>query len=118
LTLCRPIRFFILARASNEIRVGQKFDYLFSSNSIERPIKHSSILRHVSVNKSYDIEYIPSGYSAICLVDFLEWKPSCVGNLKRNDTGKGNTVEVEYERITLCTEEMVNAICGAIKRFS
>jgi hypothetical protein len=73
---------FVFA-ASNytDIKIETIFDTIIPIRNITAYLECSCILKYVSVNPSYEIDYIPKGYSAICLFEFPDGKPDMLNKL-------------------------------------
>ncbi|PXY42534.1 hypothetical protein DMB65_00460 [Flavobacterium cheongpyeongense] len=73
---------FLFARSYDlDIKVNTNFDVLYSYNNINECVKTKCILKYISVNPSYEIDYIPSGVSALCLFEFEDGKPEILNKL-------------------------------------
>jgi hypothetical protein len=72
---------FIGCRSNKDMKVDTEFDTLFSYKNVEKYIITKAILKYVSVNPSYEIDYLPYGYYGICLIDFPEGIPLMLNKL-------------------------------------
>ena len=73
---------FIGCRSKENIKINTEFDVLFEYFNIENVIKTKAILKYVSVNPSYELDYLPYGYYGICLIEFPNGKPDLISVLK------------------------------------
>lgn len=64
-----------------DIKINTTFDILYSSKNIDDWKETKCTLKFVSVNPSYEIDYIPNGYSALCLFEFEKGIPEMIKNL-------------------------------------
>lgn len=81
---------FVIARGYNDkIKIGTTFDAIISRKSIDLSIFHHSILKFISINPSYELDYLPKGNSGLCLLEFPDGKPDLLNKLilesKEND---------------------------------
>lgn len=62
---------FVFARGdSDENKVGSCYNTLFAKSESNEHIECKVELVYVSVNATYEINYLPRGYSGICLLKF------------------------------------------------
>lgn len=74
---------FLFAKAYDlDIKINTTFDIIFTYNNIDEWLKTKCILKYVSVNPSYEIDYVPMNYSALCLFEFENGKPEILNNLR------------------------------------
>ncbi|HEY8936093.1 MAG TPA: hypothetical protein VIM65_12765 [Cyclobacteriaceae bacterium] len=72
----------IIARGFDDnIKVNATFDAIISQNNIKTSIFTRAILKYISVNPSYKIDYLPKGYSGLCLLNFPQGKPDILKNI-------------------------------------
>lgn len=64
-----------------DIKINTTFDTLYAYQNIEKWVEVKCTLKYVSVNPSYEIDYIPAGYSAICLLEFENGIPEIAKKL-------------------------------------
>ena len=64
-----------------DIKVNTTFDTLYAYKNIEEYVEVKCTLKYVSVNPSYEIDYIPAGYSALCLFEFENGVPEIIKKL-------------------------------------
>jgi hypothetical protein len=64
-----------------DIPVETLFDVIFSYHGVIDYVYEKSILKYVSVNPSYEINYLPQGYSGLCLLEFPDGKPDILNKL-------------------------------------
>jgi hypothetical protein len=72
---------FIFGKGYMDIPIGASFDVIFPARDVKNYIYTNSILKYVSVNPSYEIDYLPCGYTGMCLLDFSEGKPEILKKL-------------------------------------
>jgi len=58
-----------------EIKIGTQFDIIFASKEINDFVECSAILKYVNINPGYEINYLPGGYTGICLLEFKSGIP-------------------------------------------
>lgn len=106
-------QYFGTGRYEIDIKVGREFNILFSKKDPKSYIKTKAVLKYISFNRNIEVDYLPAGYSGICLIDFPEGKPT---ELLNNLCELG---EDKYEKncdvLYLTTEEGMNEI---LKRLS
>ncbi|CAA9202689.1 hypothetical protein [Flavobacterium collinsii] len=74
---------FLFARSYDlDVKVNTIFDVLFMYSNINEWVTTKCLLKYVSVNPSYEIDYIPMNYSALCLFEFLDVKPEMLNKLQ------------------------------------
>ena len=67
---------FVFARGYNDdIKIGSTFNVVFPRRNPNRYFEILIELKYVSVNPNYEIDYLPKGYSAICLLKFRNEMP-------------------------------------------
>lgn len=64
-----------------DTKINTTFDTLYAYKSIEEWVEIKCTLKYVSVNSSYEIDYIPAGYSALCLFEFENGIPEMIKKL-------------------------------------
>jgi hypothetical protein len=73
---------FLFASAGlTEIKNLTSFNMLFAYRNLEHSVNCNVILKYISINPSYEIDYLPKGYSAICIFEFPEGKPEILNKL-------------------------------------
>ncbi|AMA49869.1 hypothetical protein [Flavobacterium covae] len=75
----KPIKneLFVFARGYNEdLKIGSLFNVIFPSKNPNEYIENLIELKYVSVNPKYEIDYLPKGYSGICLLKFQNEIPN------------------------------------------
>lgn len=71
--------FFVFARGYNDlIKVGSIFETIISRKSTSECLYQKSIIKYISVRKGDNIDYLPRGYSAICLIEFPDGIPEII----------------------------------------
>ncbi len=60
----------LVANGYLEIKVGTQFDIIFPAKEINNLINCNVSLKYVNVNPRYEIDYLPGGYTGICLLEF------------------------------------------------
>jgi hypothetical protein len=73
--------YYIFGTSFMDVPVGASFDVIFPYHHVEEYIHAASILKYVNVNHSYEIDYLPNGYSGICLIEFPNGKPDILKKL-------------------------------------
>jgi hypothetical protein len=95
---------FLFAAADyTEIKKQTIFNTLIARTNIENTISCNVILKYVSVNPSYEIDYIPKGYSAICIFEFPDGKPEILNKLaiygEKKDYSKHDTLILTQKEV-------------------
>lgn len=62
--------FLFVASDYSDVKADTKFDIIFPYQNQNEFQYTSIVLKYISVNPSYEIDYIPKGYSALCLFEF------------------------------------------------
>lgn len=71
----------LVANGHLEIKVGTPFDIIFPSKETNKYIMCDVILKYVNVNPRYEIDYLPGGYTGICLLEFNNGIPEIISKL-------------------------------------
>lgn len=82
LNLVTPNSFFCFGVAYRDVKVGSTYSTLFASQNVMNFANVEATLKYVNVNKSYEVDYLPRGYSGICLIEFNGSKPELLKKLK------------------------------------
>ncbi|MEN9918035.1 MAG: hypothetical protein RL662_471 [Bacteroidota bacterium] len=64
-----------------DIPIETHFDVIIPYRKMEEYVYARSILIYITVNPSYEINFLPKGYSVICLLEFTEGKPDILNKL-------------------------------------
>ena len=64
-----------------DVPIETSFDIIYPSHNILKYVFVKSILKYVSVSPRYEIDYLPSGYSGLCLLEFPEGIPDMLNKL-------------------------------------
>lgn len=83
----------------NPILVGTTFDITFPALDVENYIVTEIVLKYASVNREYEIESIPNGYSAFCIIEFLDSMPH-IFKQARNNNGGIDATKIGYYYLT------------------
>lgn len=70
----------VLSNGELDIHINTKFNSLIAYRSNEYT-QCNTILKYVSVNPSYEIDYLPGGYTGLCLLEFPDGKPDILKKL-------------------------------------
>lgn len=85
---------YLFARSYDlDIKIETTFDVLYMYNNIDEWVETKCILKYVSVNPSYEIDYIPMNYSALCLFEFVDGKPEMLTKLPDYMDKKENVIK-------------------------
>jgi hypothetical protein len=72
---------FVFARGYNdELKTGSTFNVVFPRKKPNQYFECLIELKYVSVNPKYEIDYLPKGYSGICLLKFQKEIPNEILN--------------------------------------
>lgn len=89
---------YVFARGYNDdLKVGSTFGIMFPRKRVNDYIETIIELKSVSVNPKYKTDYLPKGYSGICLLKFSEGLPIEMLNKlasydEKKDTQKHDTL--------------------------
>ncbi|WP_264536976.1 hypothetical protein [Flavobacterium sp. N1736] len=79
-----------------EIKTNTKFDIIFPRKNTNEFKECNVILRYVNVNPRHQIDYLPGGYTGLCLLEFPNGKPELFNRLKyygeKKDYNKHDTL--------------------------
>lgn len=64
------------------VKIHTKFDVLFLYSDIGNHLVTNIELLYSSVNPSYEIDFIPLGYTSLCLFEFEDGKPEMLNKLR------------------------------------
>ncbi|MFN4198075.1 MAG: hypothetical protein ACK4FS_03510 [Flavobacterium sp.] len=90
-----------------DIPEGVELDVIFPKSNPIAFIKTKAVLKWFSVNANIKTDYLPTGYSGICLIDFPEGKPELLKNLVEFGTDKYGK---DYEELYLTTQAVMDKI--------
>lgn len=95
---------FLFAAADYvNIYINTSFNIIIPSRNIENSIESHTILKYVSVNPSYEIDYLPKGYSGICIFEFPNGKPDILNKLavygEKKDFSQHDTLILTHIKI-------------------
>jgi hypothetical protein len=72
---------YVFARGySDELKIGSTFNVVFPSKNPNEYVESLIELKYISVNPKHEIDYLPKGYSGICLLKFQNEKPDEILN--------------------------------------
>jgi hypothetical protein len=73
---------FIIGRGYDDgIKIGASFNAIFPRKNPVDGIKTEAIIKYISVNPTYEIDYLPKGYSGLCLIEFTNEIPVFLNKL-------------------------------------
>ena len=105
--------FFVFARGYNDkLKINTNFDVIIPRRSVNESIFCHSILKYVSVNPSYEIDYLPRGYSSLCLLEFPNGKPKL---LKKLPIFCGTTDYSIHDMLILTQKSVLDKILNELK---
>jgi hypothetical protein len=64
-----------------DVPIETSFDVIYPGRNIYDYVFVKSVLKYVSVNPSYEIDYLPNGYSGLLLLEFPEGIPEILNKL-------------------------------------
>lgn len=94
-----------------DILCNTKFDILFSHNEVEKYVKTDAILEYVSVNRSYEVELLPKGYTGFCIINFPNGQPELLKKLRPE---KENYDLTKYDTLYLTQSAVLERILNEI----
>lgn len=92
---------------SFDIPKNIEFDVIFSRKSPLTYKKTKAVITWFNINANIKTDYLPSGYSGICIVDFPEGKPELLKSLAEFGTDKYGK---DYDELYLTTQEVMDKI--------
>lgn len=102
----------VFGKSNKDIKIGESFNVLFSHNSIENYIKVKAILKYVNLSPGRKIDYLPRGYTGICLLEFIGGVPELIDKLKfykeKRDKHKHDTLYLTQEPVINRILELLN----------
>lgn len=106
---------FVFARGYNdELKIGSTFDVIFPRRSPNMYIESLIELKYVSVNPKYEIDYLPKGYSGICLLKFHNEMPNEI--LNKLAVYEEKRDRQKHDTLILTQKEGINKLLKEIKR--
>jgi len=105
---------FVFARGYNDdLRIGTTFDVIFPRKQIDDYLECTIELKYVSVNPKYDTDYLPKGYSGICLLKFSKGLPvQMLSKLANYDEKKDF---LKHDKLILTQKKGFNKLLNVIK---
>ena len=100
-------QYFGTGRYRFDIPIGVEFDVIFSRTNPQDYMSCRSILEWVNVNHTREIDYLPAGYSGVCLIEFSNGKPEILSRLAEFGDDKR---QVDYDVLYLTTQDVMNRI--------
>ena len=86
-----------------DTKIGTTFNVIFPNTNINGWQEVKCTLKYVSVNPSYEIDYIPRGYSALCLFEFEGGIPEAINKLpffmEKRDPTKHDTLILTQKKV-------------------
>jgi hypothetical protein len=83
-------------RHSLDIPVGNKFEVIFAKSNMKNYQKVESSILYANVNPSVELDYLPAGYSGICLVNFPNGMPEILSNLPKYNSARSKDSDMVY----------------------
>lgn len=80
--LINPKTVLVLGKGCKDIQLNETFDVLFPHKEVEANIEVKATLRYVNLSPGRKIDYLPKGYTGICLLDFKDGIPDLIDRLK------------------------------------
>ncbi len=102
----------LISDGNLEIKKNTKFDVLCSRKRPIDFVECDVVLKYINVNPRYEIDYLPGGYTGICLIEFKNGKPEILNKLaffgEKKEYGKN-------DRLILTQKELLNKLLNKIK---
>lgn len=95
----------------NDVLCNTKFDILFSHHEVENYVNTNAVLEYVSVNRSYEVELLPKGYSGLCIINFLNGKPELLKKLRPENEQNDLT---KYDKLYLTQRTVLERILNEL----
>ena len=93
-------------RHAIDIPIGNNFEVIFAKSNIKNYEKIESSIIYANVNPSIEIDYLPAGYSGICLVNFPNGIPKILSNLPKFNSSRNKNSDMIY----LTSQKTMNRI--------
>lgn len=77
---CGENELFVMARSYTDVKNGAQFSLIIPRKSIVDKVQTEVELKFVSVNPRHSTDYLPKGYSGICLLKFIHGFPAEILN--------------------------------------
>lgn len=104
---------FVFARGYNDdLKIGSFFDVVFPRKKPDEYIENLIELKYISVNPKYETEYLPKGYSGICLLKFKEGIPNMMLNKL---AGYDEKKEKKHDTLILTQKESLKKLLKKIE---
>ncbi len=105
---------FVFARGYNDkLKTGTNFNVLFSKNHIIDFIECNTIIKYISMNPKYHTDYLPSGYSGICLLEFEDKIPmTLMKKLPEYDSEINNKI---HDKLILTQKPVIESLLNELK---
>ena len=71
----------VYGKASRDIKVNESFDVLFSHQNFIEEVQVEATLKYVNLSASRKIDFLPKGYSGVCLIEFNGSIPDLIWQL-------------------------------------
>lgn len=100
---------YVFARGYNDdLKVGSLFNVIFPSKQPGKFAECHVELKYVSVNHTYELNYLPRGYSGICLLNFFSEVPiEILNKLAKYDLKRDSLIN---DTLILTQREVINKI--------
>lgn len=104
---------FIFASADfTDVKTGSEFNVIFPWKNLHEYEKCSCVLNYVSVNPNYETDYLPKGYSALCILEFINGTPEMLRLLAIYGEKKDYT---KHDTLILTQKEALNRLLKEIE---
>ncbi len=105
---------YVFARGYNDkLKIGSMFNVVFPRKKPNKYVESLVELKYISVNPKYEIDYLPKGYSGICLLKFQSEIPDEILNkLACYDEKKDRR---KHDTLILTQKEVVNMLLKLIE---
>lgn len=97
----------VFGKGNKDIKLEESFDVLFGHHSVENNIRTKAILKYVNLSLGRKIDYLPRGYTGICLLEFKGGVPKLINKLK---FFKENVNAERHDTLYLTQEPILNRI--------
>jgi hypothetical protein len=95
-----------------DIPFNTKFDVLFLHDEVENFIITNAVLEYVSFNRGYEVDCLPNGYSALCIINFPDGKPELLNKLRPQKTARDLS---KYDVLYLTQSDVIERILNELK---
>ena len=80
--LINPKSILVLGKGYKDILINESFDILFLHENLNNAIEVKALIKYVNLSPGRKIDYLPKGYTGICLIELEDKIPNQIYDLK------------------------------------